>query len=420
MADKIELDARGIKEINTFFNESGSRLAERVRNVLEKYGTVPEINAKAAEAGRLDSLLARLKESNSPFLDDIGWLLEQREEQTFISMNEYRRRVSGGRADSMTFTEKNAVTLEISPLQYFPWLMREARQALEQGELMPARFIRLRKMKEQEEDGELIAVTAAMKVLGASCVESPETSGADGSNVHLGGPDTMAGYYGGIGAPNDYPLKWLDEILYYYTNFGVNEFINVSYGTMFTAMLAYQMGINIGIKISVTMGHDNPYHIFWTLMTGKLFQRCDGSTVLVGLNFSNSVNTETILQSNDLRRGLAFEEMVRFEHHITEPYLGVVRQPYLRRDQLLEIAASVPNISAKHEGGEPDVEAGREHPSNHLENFRCRQEIIDSGDMPKMERNYMDKHAALNTTARALTEKGLSFIAAPNLHRREL
>jgi len=37
--------------------------------------------------------------------------------------------------------------------------------------------------------------------------------------------------------------------------------------------------------------------------------------------------------------------------------------------------------------------------------------------MPALERNYLDKHDAVNRTAAALTEKGLSFIAAPNLHR---
>jgi hypothetical protein len=36
--------------------------------------------------------------------------------------------------------------------------------------------------------------------------------------------------------------------------------------------------------------------------------------------------------------------------------------------------------------------------------------------MPALERNYLDKHDALNRTARVLTENGLSFIAAPNLH----
>lgn len=38
--------------------------------------------------------------------------------------------------------------------------------------------------------------------------------------------------------------------------------------------------------------------------------------------------------------------------------------------------------------------------------------------MPALERNYLDKHNAVNHTARALTENGLTFIAARNLHRR--
>jgi len=32
--------------------------------------------------------------------------------------------------------------------------------------------------------------------------------------------------------------------------------------------------------------------------------------------------------------------------------------------------------------------------------------------------NYLDKHDSINRTARALTEHGLSFVAAPNLHHR--
>jgi hypothetical protein len=39
--------------------------------------------------------------------------------------------------------------------------------------------------------------------------------------------------------------------------------------------------------------------------------------------------------------------------------------------------------------------------------------------MELLERNYLDKHDALNHTARALTEHGLSFIAARNLHHEE-
>jgi len=36
--------------------------------------------------------------------------------------------------------------------------------------------------------------------------------------------------------------------------------------------------------------------------------------------------------------------------------------------------------------------------------------------MPKLLRNYLDKHDAVNRTAKALTQKGLTFLAAPRLH----
>ena len=34
------------------------------------------------------------------------------------------------------------------------------------------------------------------------------------------------------------------------------------------------------------MGNDNPYSVFWTLMAARLFSREDGSTSLIGFNFS--------------------------------------------------------------------------------------------------------------------------------------
>ena len=74
-------------------------------------------------------------------------------------------------------------------------------------------------MKEQEGDqGDTLAVAAAMQIVGASYVETLDTKGTDGSNVHLGGPETITGYFGGIGQPNEHALQWIDEYLYYYTN----------------------------------------------------------------------------------------------------------------------------------------------------------------------------------------------------------
>ena len=87
------------------------------------------------------------------------------------------------------------------------------------------------------------------------------------------------------------------------------------------------------------------------------------------------------------------------------------------RKELLELAKTVPNIAAKHEGGDPDIEETRESPSSILHYFRNKEEVVESGDMGKLELNYLDKHDAVNKTAKALTQKRLSFIGARKLHR---
>ncbi|MFX1484451.1 MAG: hypothetical protein ACFFCP_14825, partial [Promethearchaeota archaeon] len=86
--------------------------------------------------------------------------------------------------------------------------------------------------------------------------------------------------------------------------------------------------------------------------------------------------------------------------------------------ELLELADHVKNISAKHEGAGPEIDSKREHPSDILDYFRQKSEIIEKGDMPLLTQNYLDKHRALNRTAEELTKRGLTFIAAEKLHRK--
>jgi hypothetical protein len=117
-----------------------------------------------------------------------------------------------------------------------------------------------------------------------------------------------------------------------------------------------------------------------------------------------------------MRKAFDFEDVVRIEHHIVETSKSIVRQPYDRLSELLEIADHVKNISAKHEGGIPEVEKAREHPSDILDYFVPKKDIVEKGLMPKLLRNYLDKHDAVNRTAKALTQKGLTFLAAPRLH----
>lgn len=411
-----------VAAINDLLLDPDNDAVSALLGVVAKYGTPEEINRKAREARSLPNLLSRLEEIGSPYLDDVRWFISQRDSGAFVTVDDYRRLVLGPKAKGMSFNDDYAVTLEISAAQYFPWLRLEAERAIERRELMPGRYIRVRKMKEQEADqGDIVAFAAAMQVFGASYVETLDTKGTDGSNVHLGGPATITGYFGGVGQPNHYALKWVDELLYYYTTYGIKQVLNINPGTVLLGYMLYKLGVDCEFKISVYMGNDNPYAALWTIIGAKLFARPDGTSPLIGFNWSNSVNNETMAITARFRRQLGFEDVIRFEHHIVETWRSIVRQPYDRLDELLEIAGRVKNISAKHEGGpvevEQQIEAAGGHTSDILDYFRDKDEIIASGDWDALTHNYMTKHESVNRTARALTERGLSFVAAPLLHR---
>lgn len=423
--NRLKIPDEAFKVVNDFLLDDKNPLINDLLTIVDKYGGVEEINKKAEEASKVDSLIAQLERKNTGYIKDLEWLISQRDKQAFISVTDYRKRILGDKMSDMTFNEDFAVTLELSACQYFPFLIDMAKDAIENQKLVPGRIIRVRRMKEQEEDGDLLAMAAAMQIIGSTWVETLDTKGTtpgpDGMpiNVHLGGPDTITGYFGGVGQPNDYALKWIDEFLYYYTNYGIKQVLNVNPGTVLLGYFIYKLGINNEFKISVYMGNDNPYSCLWTLMTAKLFAREDGTSPLIGFNLANSVNNETLELAAYIRKPFGFEDVVRLEHHITETWKSIVRQPYDRRDELLELAHKVKNVSAKHEGANVEVDEKREHPTDILEYFMSKEEIKEAGIWEALRVNLLDRYDAVNTTALALTEKGLAFIAAKNLHHRD-
>jgi hypothetical protein len=406
-----------LDDINAIFVDPGEKVMSDLLAIVEKYGSPEEINFKHRESRKLENLMKIVRERAPDYLKDLNWLMEQRDCGAFVSVAEYRTRILGKNVQELKFPKGSAVTLEVSALQYFPWIRKMCERAIQNNSLVPGRFIAVRKMKESELDGDLSAIVAALDIMGSSFVETLDTKGTDGSNIHLNGPATITGYFGGIGQPNEYALKWLDEFLYYYTNFGIQQVLNFNAGTILLAFLLYRLGVDIQFKISVFFGSDNPYHALWIMIAAKLFSRDDGSSPLIGFNWSNSINNETMELSSQFRKELGFEEVVRFEHHITETQKSIVRQPYNRRIELVEIAGHVANISAKHEGGDPEIDSVRSHPSDILDYFRDKKEVIDSGDWENLQLNFMDKVDSCNKSARALTEKGISFVAAQNLHK---
>ena len=417
LQSRLKISPSRLDDINNILLNPEMEVIEDLLKIVEKYGTPEEINAKAEEARKLDNLLARVNKTKPEYLADLEWLQEQVDNGAFISVEDYRKKVLDGSAVDREYDADFAVTLEISACQYFPWVRLIAERSIQEKLLMPGRFIRVRKMKEQEDDGDLPAFAAAMQIIGASYVETLDTKGTDGSNVHLGGPATITGYFGGVGQPNQHALDWLDEFLYYYTEYGIRQVLNINPGTVLLGYMLHKLGVNNEFKISVFMGNDNPYAALWTLIGAKLFTRDDGTSPLIGFNWSNSVDNKTMELTAQFRKDLGFEDIVRFEHHITETFRSIVIQPYNRRNELLEIADHVPNISAKHEGGDPEIDGKKEHSSDILDYFRDKSEVISSGDWDALTDNFMDKFLAVNATAQALTENGLAFLAASKLHK---
>ena len=417
LQSSLKIPASRLEAINDVLLNTRMTVMKEFLGVVARYGTPEAINRKAAAAGSLPSLLAKVRDGHQENFRHLEWLKEQCQRGAFIRLADYRRKVLGEKAARTKFKDDMAVTLEVSAANYFIWIIDAARRAIAEQSLMPGRYIQVRKMKEQEADGDLPAFAAAMQILGASYVCTLDTKGTDGSNVHLGGPETITGYFGGIGQPNEHALQWLDEYLYYYTTYGVREALNINSGTILLGYLLHRLGVDIRFKISVFVGNDNPYAALWTLIGAKLFSRRDGSSPLIGFNWGNSIDNRSMELTAEFRKALDFEKVVRYEHHITEAYKSIVRQPYNRRAELLQIADHVANISAKHEGGDPEIDSARPHPSDILDYFRDRKEIVESGDWEALTTNFLDKYESANRTAWALTEAGLSFVAAKNAHR---
>jgi hypothetical protein len=416
LQEKLAIPADRLAAINAVLTDPNSTVMKEFLDVVAKYGAPEEINRKHRENRKMEALFAKVRERAPEYIQDLEWLIKQRERGAFVTVADYRRAVLGSKAEAMTFKDEYAVTLEVSALQYFPWIRPMCEKAIAERSLVPGRFIAVRKMKESEADGDLPAIVAALDIMGCSFVETLDTKGTDGSNPHLGGPATITGYFGGIGQPDEHALMWLDEFLYYYTNYGVQHVLNFNAGTILLSFLLYKLGVDINFKISVYFGSDNPYHALWIMTMAKLFSRDDGSTPLIGFNWSNSIHNRTMELTAEFRRALGFERHIRFEHHIVETWKSIVIQPYDRRAELVEIADHVANIAAKHEGGLPEVEQTLDHPSDILDYFREKKEVIESGDWDHLQKNFLLKVEAANSTARMLTEKGLSFVAAPNLH----
>jgi len=84
-----------LAEINALLTDPGNELINELLEIIEGYGGPQEINRRAKEAAGLENLTSRLKAAESPYLDDLNWLIEQRDSGAFISVPDYYERGLG-------------------------------------------------------------------------------------------------------------------------------------------------------------------------------------------------------------------------------------------------------------------------------------------------------------------------------------
>ncbi len=92
---RLEIGARPVAVINSILLDPDSKVVSALLDVVAKYGTPEEINAKAEEAGKLENLLARVKQETPDYYQDLLWLTEQRDAGAFISVDDYRKKILG-------------------------------------------------------------------------------------------------------------------------------------------------------------------------------------------------------------------------------------------------------------------------------------------------------------------------------------
>ncbi len=133
----LRIPADRLDAINEVLFNPDTKIVQGFLDVVAKYGTPEEINRKATEARKLENLYAKVRQTHPEYMTDLEWLANIARHGNFISIDEYRQNVLGDVARTTSFADDSAVTLEVSALQYFPWVREMVERALEEADPDP-------------------------------------------------------------------------------------------------------------------------------------------------------------------------------------------------------------------------------------------------------------------------------------------
>ncbi len=90
---KLKIPDSALQVINDFLLDDKNPLINDLLDIIDKYGGVEEINRKAEEASKVENLLEKLKKKKPEYVKDIEWLISQRDNNSFISIADYRKKI---------------------------------------------------------------------------------------------------------------------------------------------------------------------------------------------------------------------------------------------------------------------------------------------------------------------------------------
>ena len=120
MRNLLAIGEDKLEAVNRFLTARDNPLTDPLFAVIDKFGGPESINEQALAAGDPANLRDRLKEIDSPYLADLDWLAEQIDRKSFVDFADW---CDARGVDPQQLNHQNAVTLEISALQFFPWLI---------------------------------------------------------------------------------------------------------------------------------------------------------------------------------------------------------------------------------------------------------------------------------------------------------
>ena len=84
-----------LKAINEILLTPDTKVMNAFFDVVAKYGTPEEINRKHRAARKMTNLFRLVEEKNPAYIQDLNWLIEQRDKGAFIDVAEYRQNLLG-------------------------------------------------------------------------------------------------------------------------------------------------------------------------------------------------------------------------------------------------------------------------------------------------------------------------------------